>query len=56
MEKAYNKELMPLFGDLDILSFVRISSLNWIAHDNRRDSKRKGSQVANIPLGSQLRG
>jgi hypothetical protein len=27
--KWYNKELTQLFGDLDILSFVRISQLNW---------------------------
>jgi len=33
--KRYNKELMQLFGDLDILSFVRISRLNWIRHVNR---------------------
>jgi hypothetical protein len=27
--KCYNKELVQLFGDLDIHSFVRISRLNW---------------------------
>jgi hypothetical protein len=43
--KRYNKELMHLFGDLDILSFVRISWLNWIGCVNRKDSKRKGNQV-----------
>jgi len=32
---------MPLFGDLDILSFVRIIRLNWIGHVSRMDSKRK---------------
>jgi hypothetical protein len=26
--KRYNKELTQLFGDLDVLSFVRISRLN----------------------------
>jgi len=26
---------MQLFGDLDILPFVRISQLNWIGHVNR---------------------
>jgi hypothetical protein len=35
------KELMQLFGDLDILSCVRISRLEWIGHVNRMDSKRK---------------
>jgi hypothetical protein len=37
--ELYSKELMLLFGDLDILSFVRISRLNWIGHLNRMDSK-----------------
>jgi len=39
--KRYNEELRQLFGDLDILSFVRISRLNWIGHDNRVDNKKK---------------
>jgi hypothetical protein len=25
-----DKELVQLFGDLDILSFVRVSRLNWM--------------------------
>jgi len=28
--KRFNKELMQMFEDLDILSFVRISRLDWI--------------------------
>jgi hypothetical protein len=28
--ERYNKELMQLFGDTDILSFVRVGRLNWI--------------------------
>jgi len=36
---------MQLFGDLDILSFVRISRLNWICYVNSWDSKRKVSEV-----------
>ena len=35
-----NKELMQLFGDLDVLSFGRISWLNWIGHVNRMTVKR----------------
>jgi len=35
-----------MFGDLDTLSFVRISQLNWIGHVNRINSKRKLSQVS----------
>jgi hypothetical protein len=45
--KRYNKELMQLFGDLDILSFVRISQLKWIGHVNRMDIKREVSQAFN---------
>jgi hypothetical protein len=53
----YNKELMQLFGDLDILSFVRISRLDWTGHVNRLDSKRKVSQVFNNnPQRSELTG
>jgi len=52
--KRYNKELMHLFEDLDILSFVGISWLNWIGHVNRMDSKRKLSK--NNLQGNRLRG
>jgi len=55
--KQYNKELMQLFGDLDMLSFVRTSRLNWVGHVNRLDSERKVSEVYdNNPQGSQIRG
>jgi hypothetical protein len=47
LRKWYDKELMQLFGDLYILSCVRISWMNWISHVNRNDSKRKVSQVLN---------
>jgi len=51
------KELIQLLGDLDILSFVRISQLIWIGAVNRLESKRKVSQVFNNnPQGSWLRG
>jgi len=32
LRKPYNEELMQMFGDLDILSFVRISRFNWITY------------------------
>jgi hypothetical protein len=49
--------MMQLLGDLDILSFVRISRLKWIGHVNRMDSKGKASQIfKNYPQGSRLRG
>ena len=55
--KWYSKELMQLFGYLGILSFVRISQLNWICHVNRMNSNRKISQVFNNnPQGSRIRG
>ena len=47
---------MRLFGDLDTLSFVRISRLNWIGHVNTRDSKRKVKLFKNNRQGSRLRG
>jgi len=51
--KRYNKELVLLVGDIDILSFVRISQLNWIGHVNGIESKRKLSLVFNRnPYGS----
>jgi hypothetical protein len=46
--KRYNKELIQLFGNLDILSFVRISQLNWIGHVKIMDSERKLSEVFKI--------
>jgi len=53
----YNKELMQLFGGLDIPSFVRKSLLNWIGHANRMDSKRKLSQEFKTnPQGNGLTG
>jgi len=36
---------MQLFGVLGILSFVRISWLNWICHVHRMDSEIKVSQL-----------
>ena len=52
--KRYNKELIELFGDLDILSFVRVSRLEWIGHVNRMDSKSK--VFNNNPQESRLSG
>jgi hypothetical protein len=44
---------MQLFGDVDILLFVRKSQLNWIGHVNRMDCKRKVSKVLkNNPQGN----
>ena len=55
--KQSNKELMQVFGDLDILSSVGLSQLNWIGHVNRMDNNRKVNQVFNNnPHSSRLRG
>ena len=52
-ESIITKELTQLFGNLDKLSFVRISRLNSIGHVNRMDSKRKVRHVFNSnPQGS----
>ena len=46
---------MQLFGDLDILSSVRMSQLYYIGHVDRMESKR--CQVFNNnPQGSRLKG
>jgi hypothetical protein len=48
---------MQLYGDLDIVSFIRINRLRWIGHVNRMDNKRMVYQVfANQPQGSRPRG
>jgi hypothetical protein len=35
-----NNELMQLYGDLYIVSFIRINRLRWIGHVNRMDNKK----------------
>jgi hypothetical protein len=55
--RRYNSELLQLFGELDILPFVRTRRWNWIGRVNRMNNKRKGSQVLkNNPQGSRLKG
>jgi hypothetical protein len=50
-----NNELMQLYDDLDIVSFIRISRLKWIGYVNRMDNKRKVKQVFSTqPQGSRL--
>jgi hypothetical protein len=41
---------MQLFGEFNILSFVRISLLNWINHVNRMESRRTVRQCLTIIL------
>jgi hypothetical protein len=56
-KKRYNKELMHVFGDFDVLSFVRLRRLNWILLSTRMYCKRKVSQVfKNNPGASRRRG
>ena len=55
--KLYHVELMQLFGDLNILSFVTLRQCIWTGHVNTMDSKRKVSKVFNNNLqGYWLRG
>jgi hypothetical protein len=55
--KRCNNALLQLFGDVDILSFVRASRLNWTGRVERMDNKIKASQVLkNNPQGSRLNG
>ena len=55
--KLYHVELIQLFGDFDILSFVTIRQCIWTGHVNTMDNKRKVSRVFNNNLqGCRLRG
>jgi len=55
--KLDNNELLQLFGDLDIIAFVKISRLNLIGRVKRMNGRRKASQVLkNNPQGSRLKG
>jgi hypothetical protein len=55
--RRHNNELTQLYGDLDIVSFIRINRLRWIGHANRMDNKRMVYEVfANQPQGSRLTG
>jgi hypothetical protein len=47
---------MQVFEDLDILSFVRVSRLNWLRYINRMECKGQVSQeFTNNAQRSQLR-
>jgi hypothetical protein len=37
--RRHNNELMQLYGDLDVVSFIRINRLRRIGHVNRMDNK-----------------
>jgi len=52
--KVYKKELMTMFGDFHILSFVRLRRLNWTGHVSRMDSRSK--VFSNYRQESRLRG
>jgi hypothetical protein len=55
--RRHNNELMQLYGDLDIVSFIRINRLRWISHVNIMDNERMVCQAfANQPQGSRPRG
>jgi hypothetical protein len=55
--RRYNNELMKLYGDLDIVLFIRIIRLRLIGHVNIMDNKRMVYQVfVNKPQGSRTMG
>jgi hypothetical protein len=55
--RRYNNELIQLYGDLDVVSFIRINRLRWIGHVDIMDDKRMVYQdFANQPQGSRPRG
>jgi len=55
--KPNNEELIELFANLSIFSFVRVGRLNWIGHVYRMVGNRNVSHVFNNnPDGSGLRG
>ena len=43
--RRYNKELIQLVGDPDIVSNVRLGRLRWIGHINRMSNNRKVKQI-----------
>jgi hypothetical protein len=55
--KPNNEELIELFGNLNIFSFVKVRRPNWIGHVYRMGSNKKVSHVFNNnPDGRRLRG
>jgi hypothetical protein len=48
--RRYNNELMQLYGDLDIVSFIRINRLRWFGHVNIMDNKIMVYKVFAIQL------
>ena len=55
--RRHNNELMEMYGDLDVISFIRLNRLRWIGHVSRMDINRKVHQVCYThPEGKRLRG
>ena len=55
--RRYNNELMEMYGDLDVISFIKLNRLRWIGHVSRMDANKKVHQVCYIhPQGKRLRG
>ena len=50
MHGSENVKFRPLFGDINIPRFDRISQSKWIAHVNRMGVKGKVSEVFNNNL------
>ena len=41
IRRRNDSELMNLYEDVDIISFIRLSTLRWIGHVIRMDKERK---------------
>ena len=55
--RRYNNELMEMYGDLDVISFIKLNRLRWIGQVSRMDANKKVHQVCYTrPEGKRLRG
>ncbi|PSN39476.1 hypothetical protein C0J52_10024 [Blattella germanica] len=48
---------MEMYGDLDVISFIRLNRLRWVGYVSRMDVNKKVHQVCYThPEGKRLRG
>ena len=47
MDNRYNRELENMFGDLELVSFIRIKRLKWIGNVNGIDADRVPKSIFN---------
>jgi hypothetical protein len=51
-----NSEVMNLYEDVDILSFIRLSRMRWIGYVSRMDKEKIYNIFYNQPQGTRVRG